>query len=108
MAAGLHHGLTLPRGSVAGVKGGFFGLLHTYPSEMAQTFWTAIIAFSTCLVVTAVVSLVTSPRKDEELVGLVYALTPKPNDEAIPFMRRPWTLAVVVIIVTTSLNLLFF
>ena len=48
LAAALHHGLTLPAGAVAGVKGGYFGHLHTYPSEMAQTFWTAICAFTTC------------------------------------------------------------
>src|SRR5499433_520233 len=40
-AAALHHGLTLPHGAVVGVKGGWFGALHVYPSEMAQNFWTA-------------------------------------------------------------------
>jgi SSS family solute:Na+ symporter len=42
LAAALHHGLMLPRGALAGIKGGFLGVLHTYPSEMAQNFWTAI------------------------------------------------------------------
>src|SRR5689334_17615083 len=41
LAAALHHGLTLPIGSGIGVKGGWLGMLHTYPSEMAQNFWTA-------------------------------------------------------------------
>ena len=31
-------------------------VLHTYPSEMAQNFWTAIVAWTTCFVVTIVVS----------------------------------------------------
>ena len=53
----MHHGLTLPVGATAGVKGGYFGLVHTYPSELAQTFWTAIVAWTTCFVVTIVVSL---------------------------------------------------
>src|SRR6476469_3541253 len=41
-AAALHHGLTLPRGAVPGVKGAWITLVHTYPSQMAQNFWTAI------------------------------------------------------------------
>src|SRR5438132_5956657 len=35
-AAALHHGLTLPAGAVAGVKGGWLAITHTYYSEMAQ------------------------------------------------------------------------
>ena len=108
LGAALHHGLTLPAGVGPGVKGGFLGLLHTYPSELAQTFWTAIIAWSTCFVVTIVVSLVTRPRPDDELRGLVYALTPRPSDGHLPLRARPWTLAVIVLVLTLGLNLLFF
>jgi solute:Na+ symporter, SSS family len=108
LGAALHHGLTLPAGVGPGVKGGFLGLVHTYPSELAQTFWTAIIAWSTCFVVTIVVSLVTRPRPDDELRGLVYALTPRPSDGHLPLRARPWTLAVIVLVLTLGLNLLFF
>src|SRR5205807_1638897 len=80
LAAAAHHGLTLPVGSVPGVKGGFLGVLTTYPSELAQTFWTAIFAWTTCFVVTILVSLATAPRPAAELQGLVYGLTPKPED----------------------------
>src|SRR3954451_5865440 len=52
LAAAIHHGLTLPRGALVGVKGGWFGVTHTYPSEMAQNFWTAIFAWTACFVVT--------------------------------------------------------
>jgi solute:Na+ symporter, SSS family len=108
LGAAIHHGLTLPAGVGPGVKGGFLGLLHTYPSELAQTFWTAIIAWSTCFVVTIVVSLVTRPRPDDELRGLVYALTPRPSDGHLPLRARPWTLAAIVLVLTLGLNLLFF
>jgi len=108
VGAAVHHGLTLPAGSAPGVKGGYFGVLHTYPSELAQTFYTAIVAFATCLVVTVVVSLVTRPRPDDELRGLVYALTERPRDGALPVLQRPWTLAVVVIVLVAGLNLAFF
>src|SRR5207244_11616226 len=41
-AAALHQALTLPRGSQVGIKGGWLAVLHLYPTEMAQNFWTAI------------------------------------------------------------------
>src|SRR5664279_478877 len=50
LAAALHHGLTLPNGDPIGLKGGFIAVLHTYPSEMAQNFYTAIVAFLACLI----------------------------------------------------------
>ena len=103
----LHHGFTLPNGSVPGIKGGFFGLLHTYPSEMAQTFWTAIAAFVTCVVVSIIISLMTAPRPDAELKGLVYSLTEKPVDTGIPFFQRPLTFALAVLAMTALLNIIF-
>src|SRR4029078_3865388 len=51
IGAAVHHGLTLPVRATAGVKGVYFGLVHTYPSELAQTFWTAIVAWTTCFLV---------------------------------------------------------
>jgi solute:Na+ symporter, SSS family len=108
IGAAVHHGLTLPAGVHAGVKGGYLGLVHTYPSELAQTFWTAIVAWVTCFAVTILVSLATRPRDPEELRGLVYSMTPKPRDEHLPLRARPWVLAVVVLALTLVLNLVFF
>jgi len=108
IAAALHHGLSLPAGAQPGVKGGFLGLLHTYPSELAQTFWTAIIAWTTCFVVTILVSLATRARPADELRGLVYSLTPRPTDKGLPWIRRPWVLAVAVLVLTAALNFVFY
>ena len=108
IAAAVHHGLTLAAGAHPGVKGGFFGVLHTYPSELAQTFWTAIIAWTTCLVVTVVVSLATRPRPADELRGLVYSLTPRPSDTGLRWIQRPWVLAVAVLGLTVALNFVFY
>jgi SSS family solute:Na+ symporter len=108
LAAALHHGLTLPQGAVAGVKGGFLGVVTTYPSELGQTFWTAISAFATCLVVTIVVSMLTSPRPEGELSGLVYSLTPKPEEAETAWYKRPATLALAVLALTVVLNIIFF
>ena len=105
--AAIHHGLTLPAGIHAGIKGGYLGLVHTYPSELAQTFWTAIVAWTTCLVITILVSMATRPRPAEELRGLVYSLTPLPRDEGQPWYSRPASLAVIVLALTVALNFLF-
>ena len=109
LAAAIHHGLTLPHGSVAGIKGGWIGgPLHIYPSEMAQNFWTAIWAWSVCFGVTIVVSLVTRPRPDEELRGLVYSLTERPSNAGEAWYLRPGPLAGVLLTMTLILNLIFF
>jgi solute:Na+ symporter, SSS family len=107
-AAALHHGLTLPAGALAGVKGGWLGVVASYPSEMAQNFWTAIDAWTVCFVVTIVVSLMTRPRPDGELVGLVYSLTEKPHDEQLPWYKRPVMLGAIVLAGILALNVVFF
>src|SRR5213594_3620372 len=108
LAAAVHHGISLPAGAHVGVKGGYLGVLTTYPSELAQTFWTAIAAWVTCFVVTIVVSSFTQPRPAEALRGLVYGLTPKPTDDVKQWYERPGTLAVIVLTLTLALNLIFF
>ena len=106
-AAAIHHGLTLPAGAVVGIKGGWLAVTHIYPSEMAQNFWTAIYAWSTCFVVTIVVSLVTRAPEESKLVGLVYSLTPKPEEEPLAWYARPATLALMVLAGTVLLNIIF-
>ncbi len=108
LAAALHHGLTLPAGASPGVKGGWMGMLHAYPSEMAQNFWTAIFAWTVCFVVTILVSFLTTPRKDSELAGLVYSLTDRPREETTPWYLRPATLAIIVLCMTLLLNIVFY
>ena len=108
LGAAVHHGISLPAGAAAGFKGGYLGTLTVYPSELAQTFWTAVAAWTTCFVVTIAVSLVTRPRPAGELRGLVYSLTPRPPAEAMPLLQRPVSLAVIVLGVTLLLNVVFF
>jgi len=112
IAAAIHHGLTLPMAgpnllASAGIKGGWLGLMHTYPSEMAQNFWTAIYAWTTCFVVTIIVSLFTKARKEEELVGLVYSLTEKPKEHHLPFYARPLNVGIFVLLLVAVLNVIF-
>src|SRR5215831_6836175 len=108
LGAALHHGLTLPIGSAAGVKGGWLGALYTYPSEMAQNFWTAIYAWTTCFLVTIIVSVLTKARADRDLAGLVYSLTDRPKDEALAWYAQPATLACFILGATLLLNIIFY
>ena len=104
----LHHGLTVPAGATTLVKGGWIGVLHTYPVEMAQNFWTAIFAFSTSLIFTVVLSLLTSKNKsDDELKGLVYSLTPKLQEKNVPWYKRSSTLAIIVLTLVTIITIIF-
>jgi SSS family solute:Na+ symporter len=108
-AAAIHHGLVLPHGATPGLKGGFLGtVLHTYPSEMAQNFWTAIFAWTGCFVMTIAISLVTARNKsDEDLKGLVYSLTPRLVDHDLPWHKRPATLGVIALGLAIVLNVIF-
>ncbi len=107
LAAAMHHAFTLPTGAIPGAKGGWLGNVHTYPSEMAQNFWTAIFAWTACFVVTIVISLATRPRDQEELKGLVYSLTPRPAQENMKWYLQPAWLAVFVLVATVVLNFIF-
>lgn len=103
-----HHGLTAPEGATTLVKGGWLTLIHTYPVEMAQNFWTAIYACASATLITVTLSLVTRREKtDEELKGLVYSLTPKISEGNIPWLKRTNTLALFVLIIFVILSVLF-
>jgi len=108
LAAALHHGLSLPRGCAVGFKGGWLDVIHSYPSEMAQNFWTAIFAWTACFVISILVSLATKANKtDEELKGLVYSLTPKIRDRNVPWYKQPATLGIIVLVASLILNIIF-
>ncbi len=102
-AAALTHGLTLAEG-----KGAWIGQLHEFPSVMAQNFWIAIFAWTTCFLVTILVSLATRPRPVEELEGLVYGVTriPKP-EENVPWYLRPAPLSIAAAVACILLNVIF-
>jgi SSS family solute:Na+ symporter len=65
IAAAIHHG-THPsrRRRQPESKEAISALVHTYGSEMAQNYWTAVYAFSAALVLTFVITLLTKKLKD--------------------------------------------
>src|SRR5579863_6078285 len=106
-AAAIHHGLTLPEGSIPGIKGGWMAVVHNYPSEMAQNFWTAIFAWTTCFVLTIVISLVTKAPDESKLTGLVYSLTERPQEGHLKLFQRPIYLGAGILEATVLLNVIF-
>jgi solute:Na+ symporter, SSS family len=106
--SGLVHALTIAQGNIPGVKGGWLGVVHTFPSEMAQNFWLATFAFLMCFIATGAISLVTSRSKsDDDLKGLVYSLTPRITAEGVPWYERPGVIGVVLLCACVVLNLIF-
>lgn len=89
VACALHYLLT-------GVGAESTGGLHIYYTDMARNFWGALWAWVVCFVVTIGVSLVTKPRKAEDMQGLVWSLTPRVRHDGLPWHLRPVTLAVIV------------
>ncbi|RRJ96465.1 Na+/galactose cotransporter [Opitutaceae bacterium TAV4] len=116
LAAILTHGLTIPARSLKpyileapGIKGGWLGNLHEFPSSMAQSFWVAIAAFTVCFTTTIVISLATRRLKNnDDLIGLVWSLTPKPEEHAnIRWYARPAILGLLVLAGALTLNIIF-
>jgi SSS family solute:Na+ symporter len=106
LAATLHYELT----TVTGLTAPLFPKLtvvHAYPSDMAQNFWGAIWAWSTCFIVTAAVSLATRPKPAAELEGLVYSLTARQTDRNLTWHQRPVVLGAIILIVMVALNVAF-
>ncbi len=106
--AAIFHGLALPEGAIVGIKGGWISQQMHFHSEMGQNFWMAIVAWTSCFVLTILISLATKRNKtDDQLKGLVYSLTPKPETGHEPWYMQPVTLGVLVLIATVALNIIF-
>ncbi|MCX6912120.1 MAG: sodium:solute symporter family protein [Verrucomicrobia bacterium] len=108
LGAAIFHGLALSRGAEVGIKGGWIAKEFIFHSEMGQNFWMALVAWTTCFVLTIVISLATKRTKtDQELKGLVYSLTPKPETAHEPWYMQPVTVGILVLLATLILNIIF-
>ena len=70
--------------------------------DMYQALWSCV----TCVMVTVLVTLVTKPRPEEELRGLVYSLTDVAHEEHASWWRRPLFWGMVSLGVLLFLQLL--
>jgi solute:Na+ symporter, SSS family len=114
---------TTPWAGFWGLIAGFLGAFITHEvysfgwvdlgSELAASFWGAIIAFLADAVVTVGVSLVTQPKPEDDLRGLVWGL---PRKDAVPdrleegenvWYRSPWLLGMGALVLVVILNIVF-
>jgi SSS family solute:Na+ symporter len=72
-------------------------------NDMYRALWSCMIG----VIVLVVVSLVTKPKPDEELKGLVMGLTPHPSESHLAIYKRPIFWAAVVFTVFVALNIIF-
>jgi len=112
--------------------GGFWGLLTGTASSIAMWFWVyrdpsalryvalsphakalaedmyrALWSCLICVIVTVVVTFMTKPRTDAQLVGLVYGATDIPHEADMPLYQRPAFWAAIVAVVFVILNIIF-
>jgi SSS family solute:Na+ symporter len=81
--------------------------LSSNAKPMAENLYRALWSWIICVAVTVVVSLVTKPVPTEQLSGLVYGVTPIPDDGSKTIWQKPIFWATVVIVVFFILNLIF-
>ncbi len=81
--------------------------LSPHAKTMAQNMYQALWAWIICAVVTIVVSLLTKPKPESQLVGLVYGCTVLPSEGHLKLYQRPIFWAVVVALVLVVANIIF-
>jgi solute:Na+ symporter, SSS family len=81
--------------------------LSSNARDMAENMYRALWSWIICVVVTVVVSMLTKPKPDSELVGLVYGATEIPSEAQVPLYQKPAFWAVIVSIVFIALNIIF-
>jgi solute:Na+ symporter, SSS family len=81
--------------------------LSSYAKDMAENMYRALWSCVICVIVTVTVSLLTKPKSDKDLKGLVMGLTEIPSEGHYPFYKRSIFWAGVVFVVFLALNILF-
>jgi SSS family solute:Na+ symporter len=74
---------------------------------LAADIYRALWSWLICVVVTVVVSLMTQPKPEAELAGLVYGAMEIPAEEQVSLVHRPMFWAVIVGIAFVILNIIF-
>jgi SSS family solute:Na+ symporter len=81
--------------------------LSPYARDMAENMYRAVWCCAVCVVVTVSVSLLSKPKPDAELVGLVYGATEIPSESHGSIFHEPWFWATVVAAILVVLNIIF-
>ncbi|HEY1756077.1 MAG TPA: sodium:solute symporter family protein [Bryobacteraceae bacterium] len=81
--------------------------LSSHAKDMAENMYRALWSWIICVVVTVVVSYMSRPKPDAELVGLVYGCTEIPSEGSVPLIQRPLFWAGVIVAAFVALNTYF-
>ena len=75
--------------------------------DMAENMYRALWSWLACVIITVVVSLLTKPKPEAELIGLVYGATDIPAENYVTVFHRPWFWATVVAVVFLVLQIVY-
>jgi SSS family solute:Na+ symporter len=75
--------------------------------DMAENMFRALWSWIVCVIVTVIVSLLTKPKPDSELKGLVYGVTEIPSEGQVPLVHKPVFWGVVVAALFVLVNVIF-
>jgi SSS family solute:Na+ symporter len=81
--------------------------LSPYAKDMAENMYRGLWSWMICVIVTVIVSYMTKPKPESELVGLVRGCTEIPSEGDIPFYKRPIVWASIIFVVFIALNIIF-
>jgi solute:Na+ symporter, SSS family len=81
--------------------------LSPYAKDMAENMYRALWSCIICALVTVIVSLLTKPKPEAELKGLVYGATDIPSEGYVTLFHRPWFWATVVGVVFIALQIAY-
>jgi len=81
--------------------------LSAHARDMAENMYRALWSWVVCVLVTIAVSMLTKPKPDSELTGLVYGVTDIPSESYVTVFHRPWFWASVVAVLFLVVNVVF-
>ncbi|PYU87113.1 MAG: Na+/galactose cotransporter [Acidobacteria bacterium] len=81
--------------------------LSAHARDMAENMYRALWSWVVCVLVTIAVSMLTKPKPDSELKGLVYGVTDIPSESYVTVFHRPWFWASVVAVLFLMVNVVF-
>jgi SSS family solute:Na+ symporter len=81
--------------------------LSPFAKDMAENMYRALWSWLICVAVTVIVSLLTTPKPDSELVGLVYGATEIPSEGKLAWYQRTVIWAALAFVLLITLNVIF-
>jgi SSS family solute:Na+ symporter len=81
--------------------------MSPHAKDMAENMYRALWSWLVCVLVTVIVSMLTTPKTDAELKGLVYGVTDIPSESQVALYQRPLFWGVIVAAAFAIVNVIF-